>query len=650
MAFTDDILNQPRPERIRDVRLPATGTGHPSPNDWRNEILYFLLPDRFSDGRESERPLLDRRNLGAARRRADGQPWRWDHWAQSGATRWQGGTLAGVISKLDYLKALGATTLWIGPIYKQRRHGNTYHGYAIQDFLDVDPRLGTRADLVALVRAAHDRGLRILLDVIFNHSGTNWLYPADVPGGAWLPRYRPWPEQHPFGAWLDGEDRPVLHDGMLSHPDDGIWPREFQQADCYTRAGSGSLNDNAVDDPNAEHKRTDFHALRDFDVQRPDVLADLIRCYQYWIALTDCDGFRIDTLKHVSLEAARQFCSAIKEYAALLGKHDFFLVGEVGGGDRAQARYLDVLGPSLNGVLDIGDMRPTLGSVAKGLHPPRRLWTRFGGSDRMAHYRSLGNRHVSVVDDHDHISGSKVRFGVDAGSEHQVVAAVALQYFTSGIPCLYMGMEQALAGPEPGQRRHLPSRWRWGHADVYLREAMFGPMQPRGAHAASFRERDPSLPGFGPFGTCGQHCFDPQHPAYRRLAELAQLRQRHAVLRTGRLCPREIALAGGSFRLEQRGGELMAWSRILDGVEALCVVNTHGRQARSADVAVDHQLCPPGSLLTVAVYTGLEGSSPGRFNLGQRILVEKRAGAPAFVRLRDVPPSEVVVLLNGVVP
>jgi glycosidase len=645
MSFADDILHRPRPERIRDVTLPITGNGHPSPADWRDEILYFLLPDRFSDGGESRRPLLDRRNLAAARRRVNGQPWRWDHWAQSGATRWQGGTLAGVISKLDYLKALGATTLWIGPIFKQRRHGNTYHGYAIQDFLDVDPRLGSRRDLVELVRAAHERGLRVLLDVIFNHSGTNWLYPPDVPGGPWRPRYRPYPQQYPFGSWLDADDQPSAP-GPLTNPDDGVWPREFQAAECYTRAGSGSLDDNAVADPNAEHKRTDFNALRDFDAQRPDVLENLIRCYQYWIALTDCDGFRIDTLKHVSLEAARHFCTAIKEYAGLLGKSDFFLVGEVGGGDRPQACYLDALGTSLNAVLDIGDMRPTLGGVAKGLHPSRRLFGRFGGGDRMNHYRGLGARHVSVVDDHDQIAGSKVRFGVDAASEHQVVAAVAAQYFLPGIPCLYMGMEQALAGPESSQRRHLPGRWRWGQADVYLREAMFGPEQPRGSNAASFTDLDASLPGFGPFGTCGHHCFDSHHPAYRRMAELARVRRSHAVLRAGRFYPREIALSGGAFRADHRAGELMAWSRILDRVEAVFVVNTHGRHARGGDVAVDHRLSPPGSYLTVAVNTAEGGAGPGAHPLGERLLVQRRGGGPAFVSLREVQPSEMIVLFN----
>ena len=130
-------------------------------------------------GKNNRRSLLDRRNLAAARPATpDGEAWRWDRWAQSGAERWQGGTLRGVRSKLGYLKNLGVTAIWIGPVFKQRGHLDTYHGYGIQDFLDVDPRFGDRRDLVELVADAHAAGLRIILDIIFNHSGVELALPA----------------------------------------------------------------------------------------------------------------------------------------------------------------------------------------------------------------------------------------------------------------------------------------------------------------------------------------------------------------------------------------------------------------------------------------------------------------------------------------
>jgi glycosidase len=119
-----------------------------------------------------------------------------------------------------------------------------------------------------------------------------------------------------------------------------------------------------LDDPHAEHKRTDFSILRDLALDNPGVLSHLADCYQYWIALTDCDGFRIDTLKHVAPEEGRNFRGAIKQFAANLGKASFLLVGEIAGGDFAQDRYLDVLGRNL----DAANRRGVAGTKRRAPH------------------------------------------------------------------------------------------------------------------------------------------------------------------------------------------------------------------------------------------------------------------------------------------
>jgi glycosidase len=95
------------------------------------------------------------------------------------------------------------TALWLSPVFKQRVHLDTYHSYGIQDFLEVDPGLGTRRDLVDLVAAAHVEGMRVILDIISNHSGPNWVY----PGGQRTPPYRPGPEPYPFSRWLGVQDQ-----------------------------------------------------------------------------------------------------------------------------------------------------------------------------------------------------------------------------------------------------------------------------------------------------------------------------------------------------------------------------------------------------------------------------------------------------------
>lgn len=644
MTFTDNALHKERPDNIRhSVSLPRRQQYHPSPGDWRDEVLYFLLVDRFSDGQEGSRPLVDRGKRSAARPAVAGEPWRWDRWAESGAQRWQGGTLQGVQSKLGYLKDLGITAIWLSPVFKQRGHLDTYHGYGIQDFLEVDPRFGTRQDLVDLVAAAHAEGMRIILDVIFNHSGMNWVY-AD---GELTPPYKAPPDRHPFGSWLDAQGEPT---DSIQGSEDGVWPAELQDAERYTRAGSGDLKIGNIDDPQAEHKRTDFYTLRDFQLSAPELLADLALCYKYWIALTDCDGFRIDTLKHVSVEEAHNFCGSIKEFATNLGKRDFFLIGEIAGGDYNQDRYLDVLEHNLNAALDIGKMRLDLTNVAKGKLHPRAYFGGFDPSDAwMGSHRQLGKRHVSVLDDHDHVFGDKVRFSSDAALEHQVVAGVAMQLLTLGIPCLYYGTEQALSGPEPAQQPWLPD---YRKSDRYLREAMFGPAHPRQQGLGGLQPLpaglDTGLPGFGPYGTAGQHCFDEAHPAYVRIGALTALRSAYPALRSGRQYLRSTSFLGRPFGV-YGDGELMAWSRILDDEELLCVLNPHGSANRGADVIVDANLNPPGSSMTVVLNSAESANAQpysGTHAKGSRLVVQSAADGGAFVELREVQPSEIVVLAN----
>jgi glycosidase len=647
-SFSVDMLRKAVPARIRgDVTFPRRQSFHPSPADWRDEVLYFLLVDRFSDGQENSRALLDRRNRHAARPKApDGQNWRWDRWAESGAHRWQGGTIKGVQSKLDYLGELGVSAIWLSPVFKQRGHLDTFHGYGIQHFLDVDPRFGTRRDLVELVEAAHQKGIRIILDIIFNHTGFNWVY----PGGIAEPAFKHFPGHYDFGSWL-GRNGEHVGPGVAD-VEHGVWPEELQDISCYTRAGKGDLGAGSLDDPHAEHKRTDFFTLRDLALDNPGVLNHLADCYKYWIALTDCDGFRIDTLKHVAFEEGRNFCGAIKEFAANLGKASFLLIGEVAGGDFAQDRYLDVLGRNLDAALDIGEMRPTLHDVAKGLSDPRAYFDGFdAGNAEMGSHRNLGQRHVSILDDHDHVFGLKIRFSSEAATEQQIVAGVAFQLFTLGIPCIYYGTEQSFAGPEGSERRFLPG-WKGGdHADRYLREAMFGPRHPRRAGLAGLPpngEPDFALPGFGPFGTAGAHCFDTGFATYRRMAALGAVRRKFPVLRQGRQYLRPTSVFGAPFTI--RGpGELVAWSRILSDEEALCVVNVHGTEFRGGDVLIDAGLNPPGGSLTVITNTAqISSGSPSGVShpVGSRLPVKRAGGETTFVEIRNVPPSEVLVLVN----
>lgn len=653
------VLSAPPPRTIGSARtsFPERDAMHPSPQDWRDEVLYFLLPDRFSDGQEHTRALLDRTQLGARRASyaaANGLPaWRWDIWRQSGESRFQGGTLAGIKSKLPYLADLGVTTLWIAPVFRQRVEGNDFHGYGVQDFLDVDSRFGTRAALVDLVRAAHANGMRIVLDVIFNHSGSNWLYDAAETGDAFRPpyitgQYRSLFPKNGFGGAITDPQQPLGRD-------DYVWPQDLQFIENYTRAGTGSLGAGDIRDPNAEHKRTDFEVLRDLAVDRSDTLARLIFIYQYWIALTDCDGLRIDTLKHVGGEEGRNFCGAIKEFAEAIGKNNFLLLGEVAGGDTAQEFHLTIFGRNLDAALDIGEMRLAITGVGQGLRNASDFFAGFDFWDeRMGSHRDWGSRHVSVLDDHDHVFGSKQRFSADAPVSHQVAVPTALQLFGLGIPCIYYGTEQALAsGPEAGERAWLGTVRRgeqdvpaFGNIDVLLRETMFGPDHPRASGFSGTQGvLDTALPGFGAFGTAGAHVFDQTHPAYVRIKALIAMRKLLRPLRRGRQYRRATSIFGDDFRFHGPG-ELLAWSRILNDVEVLIVVNTNGVAGRGSRVELDPKLRPLGSKLRVVCDTSRIGHPLADANGGGTVLTVQGMGQGdrVFADLGVLAPAEIMIM------
>lgn len=635
------------PKSIRRFVLPRPAQAFPSPgNDWQDEVIYFLLPDRFSDNKENQRSPLDRTHKSAAR--AGGN---WQKWSTSGGDRWQGGTLAGIRSKLPYLSRLGATAIWIGPVFRQRRELNTFHGYAIQNFVEVDPHLGTAQELVDLVKACHDAGLRVILDVVFNHSGNNWVY----AGGQDTPNYVPYPQQLGFGAWRDASGQPNL--AAPAGPDDGVWPTELQDPDAYMRAGCGSLSGFDSADPNDgtyDFRRTDFIDLRKFNHFSGLTLSDLALCYKYWIGLTDCDGFRIDTMKHMALPVARAFTGAIKEFAASINKTDFFLVAEIAGGDVVERQYLDSIDAhKMNAALDLGSAKQVLRDVARGLVPPCNYFKRFETATDVGESRKVGSRLVSMVDDHDNLScESKLRFTFTSPRENQIVAALAIQFFTLSIPCIYYGSEQALSynGPagDPGYELPYLMGEGWGGNDRFLREAMFGPEHPM-VDAATGSGTDATLPGFGPFGTSGFHCFDEANPTFVRLAHLLALRRQRPALRVGRQYMRPLGQFGWDNDAYP-GGEIIAWSRILDDLEMLIVINGNGNLSRSADVMVDLNLSPPNSTLTVLANTAHAAAGAlyqGTHPIGSKVMVKRVGDGPAFVSITDLEPCEVLVLCRA---
>src|SRR6266581_8633222 len=152
--------------------------------EWREEFIYFLIVDRFHDDTKREPVLSPERCKGVA----------------TPDNQFYGGKIKGITENLDYIAGLGCTAIWLSPIFEN--NAGAYHGYNISNYLDVDPHFGTKQDLIDLVQAAHNYKknghpypIRIILDVVINHSGDNWAY----PGG--FPYYYSNNQQFSFGFW-----------------------------------------------------------------------------------------------------------------------------------------------------------------------------------------------------------------------------------------------------------------------------------------------------------------------------------------------------------------------------------------------------------------------------------------------------------------
>jgi hypothetical protein len=470
----------------------------------------------------------------------------------------------------------------------------------------------------------------VLLDIIYNHTGNNWFYRDGSAARETLPyRYSP---PYPIAGWRSAQGTLT---GQIETREDGAWPSDFQNPEWYTRAGAIGRWDPAPWEnplhPDNEFRRGDFFDLKDVNLNRGDALGGVIRAYQYWIALSDCDGFRIDTVKHVSYEASRNFCGAIREYAEAIGKYNFWLLGEVTGGGELARSYLDIFGRNIDAILDIGEPARRLGNMVKGLGTAEDVFSQYAGHDSLGSHRETGRYHVSILDDHDMVGRpGKFRFAalntIEA-RDLQVAHAVGAQLTLLGVPCVYYGTEQAFDGSEA---RADPAN-DGGFEDRYIREAMFGG-------------------SFGAFGTAGCHFFNPQHSTYRRIAALARVR-RHAgpaglALRRGRQYLRETAAPGQGFALP-RPGEIAAWSRIMHHQEVVVALNTHGMEARAALVTVDANLNPPGTGLRTRYHghwTDADLARAGTDDPPATTPVEvERSGGRAFVRV-ELPAAGMVVM------
>jgi glycosidase len=595
----------------------AGKTFYPSPAAWEDQVLYFLMLDRFSDGKEkgfydnsgslvshSSTPMYRMEDFGNATRTAEDR----GKWVEAGE-KFVGGNLKGLESKIGYLKRLGVTAVWMSPIFRQVAFKETYHGYGIQNFLDVDPRFGTREDLKNLVNTAHENGIRVILDIILNHTGDVFGYDEEKnrywsqgEDGNWYIDYRWDGNPYQVKGFKNESGQPVIpfktatpDEAAAAWPDGAIWPAEFQSPDFFTK--KGHIN-NWEYWP--EYLEGDFCDLKDVSHGFGGVdhyhgnatLMQLCDIYKFWIAYADIDGFRMDTVKHMDMGATRIFTSAIHEFAQSIGKENFYLIGEITGGREKAFDTLEETG--LNAALGINDIPDKLEYMVKGYRNPSEYFELFRNSilvkkDSHIWFR---NKVVTMFDDHDQVRKGKhkARFCADHDASKVLLSVLALNATTMGIPCIYYGSEQYFNGH--------------GDNDRYLREAMFGGE-------------------FGAFESRDRHFFNEENFVYKELSKILKIRNEIIALRRGRQYLRPISGDGENFGLPHIIGHEMRsvipWSRIFNDHEVMLAINTDYYQPKTAWVTIDNSLHKAGDKLK-CIYSTDKGQE------GKEVSIEERNG------------------------
>lgn len=241
------------------------------------DVLYLLMPDRFAQGDAVAATDLEYNDAPDRT-----QP----------SSR-HGGNLKGIADKLDYLDSLGITAIWSCPVLENDMPGGSYHGYATTDYYRIDPRFGTNADWQELIAQAHKRGIKVVMDMIFNHSGSNHPWMKDMPSKDWY--------NHPEGNELTNFRLSTIHDPYVSDYD----------------------LDHTV-------KGWFVSAMPDLNQKNPHLMKYLIQNSIWWIESSKINGIRMDTYPYADMQGMAQWAAdVLKEYP------NFNIVGECWYGNEA---------------------------------------------------------------------------------------------------------------------------------------------------------------------------------------------------------------------------------------------------------------------------------------------------------------------------
>ncbi len=528
-----------------------------------DEVMYFMLPDRFENGD----PANDRGGLKGGRLTTGFDP------THKGF--FHGGDLKGLTARLDYIKGMGATAIWLGPIYKNKpvqggpgQESAGYHGYWITDFTKVDPHFGTEADMKAFVEAAHARGMKVYLDIITNHTADVIQYrecgDCAYRSKSDYPYSRRAADGKAINAGFAGDEVMTTENfANLTDPNYAYTPF-VPKAERNVKVPAW------LNDPIYYHNRGnttfrgenstfgDFVGLDDLMTENPRVVQGFIDIYGAWIDKYGIDGFRIDTAQHVNPEFWAAFVPAMEARAKARGIPNFHIFGEVAMDEvdpGRLARHTRV--DKLPTVLDFAFRRAVLDTVT-GKAGTELLVKLLRGDALYEGGEATALKLPTFLGNHDNGRFAHyVRAADPKASDEAQLAKVglghALMFALRGVPTIYSGDEQGFVG----------DGW-----DQDARENMF-PSQ-----VASYNDNDL----IGTDATTAMSNFDTAHPLYRLIAELSAARKAHPALRRGRTVVRTYGETPGLFAI----------SRIdaASGTEVVAVFNTAATPIE-ANIALD---------------------------------------------------------------
>lgn len=520
-----------------------------------DEVIYFVLPDRF----DNADPANDRGGLSGGPLVTGFDP------THKGF--YHGGDLKGLVRRLDYIQALGATALWVGPVFRNKpvqgapgQESAGYHGYWITDFTRVDPHLGSDDDFRALVDAAHARGMKVYMDIIVNHTAdvirmrecegqgacpyrSRADYPYQRRGGVTGPAIN-------AGFAGDGE-RSAANFARLTDPSYAYTP--------YVPAAERNVKVPAwLNDVTLYHHRGDstyhgesatmgdFVGLDDLMTENPRVVAGMIDIFGGWIDRYGIDGFRIDTARHVNPAFWQAFVPAMQRRAAARGIAHFHIFGEVSDHEVRPAVLAEWTHTGgLPAVLDFS-FRQAVADTVAGTRGTDAFAALFDGDALYAGGVATGRILPTFTGNHDDGRfATFVRRAFPKAGEAEVLDRVklsnAMLLALRGVPTIYSGDEQGFSGDG---------------GDQDAREDMFA------SRVASYN--DNRLVGSD--RTTATASFATDGALFRQIAQLARIRRATPALRRGSTVLR--------YRQDTPG--LLAVSRIDPATrqEVLLVFNT----------------------------------------------------------------------------